>query len=101
MSKVHLEFLSWLAYTVNLENTGGKTILETIVQEGSTVRDLLNELATKQPRFEESVFDVKAQLLSERVSLFLNGQRLELFNGLDTSLRDGDTLSFVEPIVGG
>ena len=101
MSKVHLEILSWLTEILDIEETSGAVSLEQEIEEGKTVRDLLNRLATSYQRFGQVVFDVKAQKLTERVSIFFNGRNLELANGLATKLSDGDTLTFVSPIVGG
>jgi len=101
MSKVHLEILSWLTETLDIEGTSDAVSFEQEIEEGKTVRDLLNRLATRYQRFGQVVFDVKAQKLTERVSIFFNGRNLELVNGLATKLSDGDTLTFVAPIVGG
>lgn len=101
MSKVSLEILSWLTETLDIEEKSNAINLEQEIEEGKTVRDLLNRLATRYPRFGQVVFDVKAQKLTERVSIYFNGRNLELANGLATKLSDGDTLAFVAPIVGG
>jgi len=101
MSKVSLEILSWLTETLDIEEKSNAISLEQEIEEGKTVRDLLNRLATRYPRFGQVVFDVKAQKLTERVSIYFNGRNLELANGLATKLSDGDTLAFVAPIVGG
>ncbi len=101
MSKVRLEILSGLTETLGIEGTSDVVSLEQEIEEGKTVRDLLNRLAARYQRFGQVVFDVKAQKLTERVSIFFNGRNLELVNGLATKLSDGDTLTFVAPIVGG
>ncbi len=101
MSKVRLEILSWLTETLDIEGTSDAVSLEQEIEEGKTVRDLLNRLTTRYQRFGQAVFDVKAQKLNERVSIFFNGRNLELENGLATKLSDGDTLTFVATIVGG
>ncbi|MFH0768669.1 MAG: MoaD/ThiS family protein [Chloroflexota bacterium] len=101
MSKVHLEILSWLTETLDIEGNNDTISLEQEIEEGKTVSDLLNRLATRYPRFGQVVFDVNAQKLTERVSIFFNGRNLELANGLATRLSDGDTLAFVAPIIGG
>ncbi len=101
MSKVRLEILSWLAEALDIEGTSSAVNLEQEIEDDSTVRDLLNQLAAIYPRFGQVVFDVKAQKLTERVNIFFNGRNLELANGLATKLSDGDTLTFVAPIEGG
>ena len=101
MIKVNLEILSWLTEIFLIEGESDAISIEQEIEEGETVRDLLNRLATRYPRFGQVVFDVKAQKLTERASIFFNGRNLELANGLATKLNDGDTLAFVAPIVGG
>ncbi len=101
MSKVRLEILSWLTETLDIEETSSAVSLEQEIEEGKTVKDLLNRLANSYQHFGQVVFDIKAQKLNEGVSIFFNGRNLELENGLATKLGDGDTLTFVPTIVGG
>ena len=101
MNKVRLEFLSWLAEIIDVERTSEGVILEVIVESGETVRDLFSQLAIKYPRFGQVVFEQKARKLNERVNIFLDGRLLEIFNGLETKLKDGDILTLVPTIEGG
>ena len=99
MSTVHLEVLSSLAETLDSQSESVK--IEQEIEEGATVRDVLNRLSTGYPRFIAVIFDIKAQKQTEKVNIFLNGRNLELENGLATRLHEDDTLTFVTPIVGG
>jgi|TARA_B100002003_G_C13996431_1_gene481206 molybdopterin converting factor small subunit len=101
MSKVRLEVLSWLAETLDIEEKSGTVSLEQEIEEGKAVWDLLNRLATRYQRFGQIVFDTNAQKLTGRAVIFFNGRTLELVNGLETKLSDGDTLTFVPIIEGG
>ncbi|MFC2032197.1 MoaD/ThiS family protein [Chloroflexota bacterium] len=101
MNRVRLEILSSLAETLDIGEKGNSISLEQDIEENNTVKDLLNRLATRYQRFGQVVFDVKAQKLTERANIFLNGRNLELADGLVTKLIDGDTLTFITPIVGG
>ncbi len=101
MSKVRVKFLSWLVETLGFEGTSEEIILEAEIERDKTVRDLFGQLAVKYPRFGQLVFDVKSQNLTDRVSIFLNSRHLELVNGLETKLKDGDILTLVAPIDGG
>ena len=98
---MRLEFLSSIAVALGGEGTTEDTILETKVGDGETIRTLLGRLAGRYPRFGQIVFDAKSKNLSEEVSLFLNGRRLELLDGLETKLKDGDVLSLLPFISGG
>jgi len=101
MSKVHLEILSSLVETIDSSLKKDIIVLEHEIEEGVTVNGLLNRLSIKYKRFGEVIFDVRAQKLTERVNIFLNGRNLELENGLSTILSDGDIVTFITPIVGG
>jgi molybdopterin converting factor small subunit len=98
---VNIEILLSLVDTLDSDSKSDTVILEQETEEGITVRDTLNRLSVKYQRFVEVVFDVKAQKQTDRVNIFLNGRNLELMNGLATRLSDGDTLTFIAPIVGG
>lgn len=97
MAKVRLEILPSLAETVGIEETSEEVISE----EDRSVRVLLNQLGARYRRFGQIVFDVEAQELTGKVVIFFNGRALELVNGLDSELSDGDTLTFVPLIEGG
>ena len=101
MSTIRFEILSSLAETLDDDLKGDRVILEQETRECDTVRDILHQFSTRYPRFVEVVFDVRAEKQTERVNIFLNGRNLELENGLATQLHDGDTLTFVTPIIGG
>ena len=101
MSKVRLEVLSYLVEKLDADAKGDTIVLEQEIGQGTVVRDILNRLSSTYPRFTEVIFDVKAQKQTEKVNIFLNGRNLELENGLSTRLVDGDTLTFVAPVIGG
>jgi sulfur-carrier protein len=97
VSSVRLEFLSWLA-----GSTGAHTeTLEQDVDDCHTVKELLVQLAQAYPEFERSVFHLQDLSLNASVAIFVNDSQIELENGLETKLRDGDTLVFVPLISGG
>jgi len=99
--KVYLKVLSWPVETLGVEGVGDDVILDQEIEGDKTVRDLLNRLATKYQQFGHIVFDVKSQKLTGRVLIFLNGRDLELVDGLETRLNNGDTFTFIPLIEGG
>ncbi len=101
MNRVRLEILSWLAETTCEQVANGGVILEQDFGENDTVKDVICQLSARYPRFGSLVFDVRAQRLTEAVCILINGHHLELANGLDTKLSDGDVLTFVPPMEGG
>ena len=101
MGKVRLEVLPSLAETLGIEGTSEEVISDQEIEDEKSVRDLLNRLGARYQRFGQIVFDINAQKLTGRVVIFFNGRALELVNGLETKLSDGDTLTFVPLIEGG
>ncbi|HEX7474852.1 MAG TPA: MoaD/ThiS family protein [Dehalococcoidales bacterium] len=101
MIKINLEYLSWLSETLVVQGSGESLRREQEVEEGQTVRHLLVQLANQYPRFERSAFDTKLQKISEKVFILYQGRLLELADGLETQLKDGDSLVFVPVIQGG
>ena len=101
MGKVHLEVMSSLAETLGMEGTSEEVISDQESEGGSSVRELLNRLGIRHQRFAQIVFDINTQKLTGNVIIFFNGRDLELVDGLETRLSDGDTLTFVPFIEGG
>ncbi|MFC1958561.1 MoaD/ThiS family protein [Chloroflexota bacterium] len=101
MGKVRLEVLPSLAETLGIEGTSEEAIPDQEIEGENSVRDLLNQLGARYQRFGQIVFDINTQKLTGRVVIFFNGRDLELVNGLETKLSDGDTLAFVPLIEGG
>lgn len=101
MGKVRIEVMSPLAETLGVELKRESAVLDRQIEAGATVRQVINGLLDEYPRLVNTIFDVRAQKLTEKVNIFINGRNLELENGLATELNDGDALTLVTPIVGG
>jgi molybdopterin converting factor small subunit len=102
MGKVRLEVIPSLADTLGIEVTSEEAIPEPETEgDHNSVGELLNRLCSRYQRFGQLVFDIDTQELTGEVIIFLNGRALELVNGLDSKLSDGDTMTLVPLIVGG
>ena len=101
MGTVHLYAMPWLAENLGIEKASKEDISDQDIAGGLSVRDLFNRICARYQRFGKIAFDVDTQELTGRVAVFLNGHALELVNGLETKLGDGDSLTFVTPIEGG
>jgi molybdopterin converting factor small subunit len=100
MGSVSLEIMPWLSHYLAAERSG-RVILEREVDDGTTVRDLLQELTAQNQAFNEVLFDAKSGKLAGHISLILNGTFLELAGGLETQLRPGDTIRLMPGFSGG
>ncbi|MGB9698575.1 MAG: MoaD/ThiS family protein [Thermodesulfobacteriota bacterium] len=81
-------------------NQPGPIVVEERIQEGESLRALLTHLAERFPHFSESLFDPQTQSLSSEVSILLNNH-VNLPQGMDTPLRDGDRILFLPILAGG
>ncbi len=81
-------------------NQPGPIVVEERIQEGESLRSLLTRLAGKFPHFSESLFDPQTQSLSSEVSILLNNH-VNLPQGMDTPLKDGDRIIFLPILAGG
>jgi molybdopterin converting factor small subunit len=78
----------------------GPIISEEPVEEGETLRSLLTRLAGRFGHFSEALFDPATQSLSSEVSILINNH-INLSQGLDTKLKDGDRILFLPILAGG
>ena len=79
----------------------GRLVLEKDIEEGTTLKDLLNEMNTTHREVVEIVFDTQSQKLTGAMAIILNGSFIQLLNGLETKLSNGDAIAFVPLIIGG
>lgn len=70
--------------------------------EGESVREILDELVRNYgDKFYKAIFDEKTGKIRRYYSVLVNGRNIYLIDGLDTRLRDGDTVSIFPPVGGG
>ena len=97
VAKVRLEF--WMADRLGLDQPG-PLIMEEPLEEGESMRSLLTRLAGRFESFAEAVFDPQTQSLSSEISLLLNNH-IDLAQGMDTKLKEGDRILFLPILAGG
>ncbi|WP_181017637.1 molybdopterin-synthase adenylyltransferase MoeB [Zemynaea arenosa] len=68
--------------------------------DGATVREALTALTDRHPRLRDQLFD-GAGALRSFVNLFLNGDDIRLYDGLDTAVHGRDTVEVLPAIAGG
>jgi molybdopterin synthase sulfur carrier subunit len=99
MDRVRLEIMPWLSHVLGAQDS--HLVLEEEVEEGETVGELLARIAARHQRFGELVLDAETGRLTGHVSLTFNGRLLELLDGLQTKMRDGDTIVLLPAFAGG
>jgi len=100
MNKVRLEILPWLSD--RLRDWGsGRLILEEEVDEGTTIRQVLTAYSQRDETFKKFIYDTQSRQLNEFVNIIINDRFMELAQGLETELKDGDTLILLPAFAGG
>ena len=67
--------------------------------DGSTVNEILKNLCTKFPGFEELIFD--GEKIKPYVNVFLNGRNVNESGGINTMLNEDDVIALFPPVSGG
>ena len=68
--------------------------------DGGTVRQLLGDLESQFPGFHGMLFDEQGRL-PPHIKVYVNGQEISALNGLQTEVKDGDTLAIIPATAGG
>jgi len=70
------------------------------LEEGSTIRDLLDNLSASHHGFRSTIFDESGQI-KEYAILMKNRKNIDSRSGLETKLSDGDAVAILTPVAGG
>jgi molybdopterin synthase sulfur carrier subunit len=76
--------------------TGGK---EEVPAQGKNVRELIEDLERNYPGIKERLCDDKG--VRRFVNIYQNEEDIRFLDGLDTAIKDGDSISVVPAIAGG
>ena len=68
--------------------------------DGGTIGELISNIDTNYPGFASRITDGQGELL-RFVNIYLNDEDVRYLGGKDTSLKDGDTVSFLPALAGG
>ena len=100
MPKVQIQILPGLSSQFTPEQRG-RLVFEERMEENSTLKDLLNELAAAFEACGEVLFDLQAQQIYPNVRVVINGRLLIPLEEMDLRLRDGDRIVFLPAYAGG
>jgi len=68
--------------------------------DGDTVEQMLADLESQFPGFRDMLFD-EQERVPPHIKIYVNGQEIAALNGLETALKDGDTVAIIPAIAGG
>ncbi len=72
----------------------------TLDLEGTTVGEILNHMVEQFPDLKQHLFDEQGHL-RPFVNIFVNDEDIRHREGLNTPVKDGDTVSLIPSIAGG
>ena len=73
---------------------------ELVEVNGSTVGEIIGELQTRYPGFQERLLDEKGQI-RRFVNIYVNEEDVRFLKNQDTPLNEGDEVSIIPAIAGG
>ena len=100
MSKVQLKLPPFFASMLNEPGTDW-LIIENEIEDGTTIGDLLEGLASSYPGFRKVVFNPDAGEVSEQVLVVLNDELLQEPDVSESKLNDGDRVILLHVYTGG
>ncbi|UCC58075.1 MAG: MoaD family protein [Candidatus Bathyarchaeum sp.] len=93
--KVEVKFFT------SLREITDKKVDEVQVQDTITVEGLLTQLSEKYGReFMEYLYNEKGKV-HRYLSILVNGKSVNILQGLNTELKEGDTVAILPPVGGG
>ena len=93
--KVEVKFFT------SLREITGKKVDELQIQNTITVNELVTILSEKYGKnFREYIYDKKGQLQGF-LSFLVNGKNINILQGFDTKLQEGDVVAVLPPVGGG
>lgn len=79
-------------------HTNGQSTIE--ISHSENVRGTLDTLSAQYPTISERLFDSQGQVKSH-INIFLNNEDIRFLNGLETNVKDGDTVVLLPALAGG
>ncbi|MDP2718475.1 MAG: MoaD/ThiS family protein [Dehalococcoidia bacterium] len=103
MARVTIEIYPWLTsyLAAKGQKKGGGVILEQEIEEGENIGTLLRKLAAREKKLGPHLYDPESGRLTDQVGIVLNNRFIDLLDGPDTVLKDGDTVTLSQAWCGG
>jgi sulfur carrier protein ThiS len=104
MNRVTIELWLWLGEELGRDFESPsemRSIREEGVKEGTTIRQLLENLAVRYPPIAKSIFDTKAKRFFPHVVVNYNDRVISPHNVYDQVLKDGDKILILPVYMGG
>ena len=85
-----------------LRKSAGKEKVEVILKQPANIKNLIQELIEKFPKeFGENLIDAELKDPRPNALILINNREINVLNGLETSLKEGDEIIFIPVTHGG
>jgi len=85
-----------------LRDTSGKSALSEDMHENSTLRELIEKIATEEgTEFKKLMLDTITNRPLPNVTILVNGRHNRFIDGLETRLKEGDMVDLMTAMSGG
>jgi MoaD family protein len=84
-----------------MRQISGKNQLIVNIQDGNTLRELIENLGTNMPELPKVFGGQKFGSSNSNSLILVNGREISVLNGLDTKLMSGDEVVFIPVVHGG
>jgi len=104
MNRVTIELWLWLGNELKGDFqllSEMRSVKEENVEEGTTIRQLLDHLAKRHPRIAEKVFDLTKRTVYPYVIVNYNDRIISPYEVYDKVLKDGDKITILPMYAGG
>ncbi len=73
-----------------------------VTMSANSVQDLLLKIKDEYSELNQEIFsDLESAELKDFVNVMVNGRRIDMLEGTETELEDGDTVAIFPPVAGG
>ena len=84
-----------------LRHLSGKSLFTLNVQDGISVKDLVDKISVEMPELKRTFSDQELNDSRSNSLILVNGREISVLDGYDTKLNDGDEVVFVPVVHGG
>jgi molybdopterin synthase sulfur carrier subunit len=84
-----------------LRHISGASELALNIKGAISIKELMNEIVREMPTLKQSLIHQQLEDLRSNALILVNGREISVLNGLETNLKDGDTIVFVPVVHGG
>ena len=87
---------------LGLKEVVGQRLMEIDLPHGSTVEDFLTYMKERwRDKLSARLFDPDSGAVLSYVRIMVNGQTIQLLEGMETPLKEGDEVLILPPVSGG